>query len=535
MLSDAELKELAGAAAFSRGRGYYADGRVRLLKSGKAQFEAEAEGSETYRLWLKRDGKGWRWDCSCPAADDGGFCKHLVAAVLLWRDGNPEPQTEQDDLLDYLRMQPAERLALWLKQLADEDTDVERRLRLFQAESNPALLKKTLGSVLGVRGFLDYQRSLDYAHRLGPVIAQLETSLASSPAAGRELIEYALRRLLKTYANADDSAGAIGEILADLAKLHARACALAPGDGRDLAKQLYQLQTSDEWGLFPAADYWKALGETGQAEYARLIAAELARLPPKPDPDGRHDSDAFYIRRRAVDYARVARDFELLLRVLQWDLSNGHAFIELVEACREFKREREALQWAERGVKKFPNEARLRDALAGCLADSGLKEEALEQHWAAFVAEPDEKHWDALKKAVGKNWPMRRTEALEALAGRPDGYSAGQRVRLLMHDGDLDGALAEARARRMDPDTLMRLAQRIESRNAKAAGELYLRVARSLAEHLDYKQYPLFTRYMQRVARLLPEREWREWFDGFLVQHRRKTRLMELLKGKGLI
>ena len=243
----------------------------------------------------------------------------------------------------------------------------------------------------------------------------------------------------------------------------------------------------------------------------------------------------FYIRRRAVDYARVARDFELLLRVLQWDLSNGHAFIELVEACREFKREREALQWAERGVKKFPNEARLRDALAGCLADSGLKEEALEQHWAAFVAEPDEKHWDALKKAMGKNWPMRRTEALEALAGRPDGYSAGQRVRLLMHDGDLDGALAEARARRMDPDTLMRLAQRIESRNAKAAGELYLRVTRSLAEHLDYKQYPLFTRYMQRVARLLPEREWREWFDGFLVQHRRKTRLMELLKGKGLI
>lgn len=73
------------------------------------------------------------------------------------------------------------------------------------------------------------------------------------------------------------------------------------------------------------------------------------------------------------------------------------------------------------------------------------------------------------------------------------------------------------------------------SRRDKAAGELYLRVARSLAERLDYKQYPLFTQYMQRISRLLPENEWRNWFDTFLAQHRRKTRLLELLKDKGLI
>lgn len=534
MLDDTELKELAGAAAFSRGQGYYADGRVRLLKSGKAQFEAEAAGNETYRLWLKQDGKDWSWDCSCPAADDGSFCKHLVAAALLWRDGNPEPQMEQDDLLEYLRAQPAERLALWLKQLADMDSDVERRLRLFQAEADPALLKKTLASALGVRGFLDYQRSMDYAYRLGPVIAQLETTLASSPAASRELIEYTLKRLLKTYANADDSAGAIGGCLTDLARLHARACTLAPGDGRDLAKQLYGLQTSDEWGLFPVADYWKALGETGQPEYARMIAAELEKLPPKPAPNSPHDSEHFYIRQRAADYARVARDFELLMRVLQWDLSNGRAFIKIIEACREFKREREALQWAERGVKNFPDEARLRDALAGCLAEAGLQEEALEQYWAAFITEADETHWDALKHAARKHWPVWRKKALDTLSGQPDGYAAGQRVRLLMHDGDLDGALTEARARRIDPETLLRLAQRIESRDGNAAGELYLRVAQSLTERLDYKQYPLFARYMQRVARLLPESDWHGWFDSFVTQHRRKTRLMELLKEKGL-
>ena len=535
MLSDKELKRLAGAAAFSRGRGYYADGRVRLLRSGKTQCEAEAMGNETYRLWLKRDGKEWRWDCSCPAAADGDFCKHLVAAALLWRDGAAEPGEEPDDLLAYLRAQPAERLALLLKQMADEDAEVERCLRLLQAEADPARLKKVLASALATRGFLDYQRSMDYAHRLGPVIAQLEAQLAAAPAAARELIEYALKRLLKVYANADDSAGAIGGCLADLARLHAQACALAASDGSELAGTLYKLQTADQWGLFPIAEYWPALGPEGRAAYARLIMEELEKLPPKPDPAGRHDSDAFYIRRRAAEYAQAAGDFDLLMRVLQWDISHAGAFVEIIGACREFKREREALQWAERGVKRFPGDAHLRDALAACLHAAGLEDEAIEQHWAAFRAQPDEQHWDALKKAAAKHWPAWRTKALDALAGQSDGYPAGQRVRLLIHDGDLDGALAEARTRRIDPDTLVRLAQRIESRDRKAAGELYLRVARSLAERLDYKQYPLFTRYMQRISRLLPENEWRDWFDNFLAQHRRKTRLLELLKDKGLI
>jgi len=533
MLSDEELKQLAGAAAFSRGRGYYTDGRVRLLRSGKTQCEAEAMGNETYRLWLKRESNDWRWDCSCPAAADGDFCKHLVAAALLWRDGATEPGEGTDDLLAYLRAQPAERLALLLKQLADEDSEVERCLRLLQAGADLEHLKKVLASALATRGFLDYQRSMDYAHRLGPVLTQLEAQLALAPTAARELVEYALKRLLKVYANADDSAGAIGGCLEDLARLHAQACALAAGDGAELASTLYKLQTADEWGLFPVAEYWTALGDAGQAEYARLIAAELERLPPKPDTGGRHDSDSFYIRRRAAEYAQAARDFDLLMRVLQWDVSHAGALVEIIGACREFKREREALEWAERGVKRFPGDARLHDALAACLHAAGLEDEAIEQHWAAFRTQPDEQHWDTLKQATKKQWPKWHTRALAALPDNPEG--ASQRVQLLIHDDNLAAALAEACARQIYPDILVRLAQRLESGDQAAAGELYLRVARHLEQRLDYKQYPVFVQYVQRIVRLLPETAWREWLDDVSTKHRRKTRLMEMLRDKGLL
>lgn len=535
MLTDAELKQLAGAAAFARGRGYHADGRVRLLREGENGIEGEAEGNELYRLWLKREQGEWRWGCSCPAADDGSFCKHLVAAALVWREGTPPRRPgKEDELLDFLRTQPAERLAGWLAELAGEDSDIARRLRLHQSRDDPAKLKKSLSEALATHGLLDYHRSMDYARRLGPVLTQLQEQIRRDAGGGRELCDYTLKRLLRIYARSDDSAGTIGQRLAELAELHAEACRLAPGDGAELARRLYALQTADEWGLFPVSKYWPALGDAGQAEYAKLIAADLERLPPKPDPSGKHDSDAFYVRRRTADYAQAARDFELLMRVLQWDTSHAGAFLEITDACRRFKREREALQWAERGVKRFPHDARLRDALAACLTQAGLGEKALEQQWLAFMAQPDEQHWDALKQAAGKQWPEWRGKSLEALGGRRNGYDAGQRVRLLMHDADLDGALAEARARRIDPETLVQLAQRIENRNRVGSGELYLRVARALAEHLDYKQYPLFTRYMQRVARLLPENAWREWFEGFLVQHRRKTRLMAMLTEKGL-
>lgn len=72
MLSDAELFELAGEAAFARGRTYHTDGRVHLGVHDANGLRAEVHGSEIYALWLKRHADGWKWHCDCPAAD--GAC-----------------------------------------------------------------------------------------------------------------------------------------------------------------------------------------------------------------------------------------------------------------------------------------------------------------------------------------------------------------------------------------------------------------------------------------------------------------------------
>jgi SWIM zinc finger len=549
MLSATELVELAGKAAYARGVRYHAEGRVRLTAHDADGLRGEAEGSDIYALWLKFEDGRWRWQCDCPAADDGSFCKHLVAAVLAAHDDDEgeagttanadagrmrRHEPRRDELLDFLRAQPAGRLAAWLKALADEDPDVAKRLHLYRAAADPATLKAALGKLLNTGGFLDWRGSRRYAQRLDAAIAQLEDQLACDPAACRELCGYALARLFKVFRRCDDSHGEIGDRTHAVAQLHARACTAAP-PGKALARPLFALQQHDEWGLLPLAAYWEALGGDGQLAYGNLIAGELDRLPAQPDSHDRYGSETFSILRRAEAYARCSGDFELLQRILRHDLRYPHDHLRVIESLREFGREREALAFAEDSVKRCPDSPDLRAALATCLQDAGLDEESLEQVWRAFRMRQHEEQWDALKHAAGVDWPAWRERALAEVASRERG-EVGHRVQLLVHDGDLDAAVALARVHPVRIDILEALARRIERGQAPVAGRFYLRVAevRLQEPYITSAKYPGVVALLKRCAKLAPDAEWRPKVAEIRDTHGKKRKLMALLEEAGL-
>ena len=252
----AEITEWATDGALLRGGNYFRESRVEITGMSASRLMGKAHGSETYGLWLQRDGDEWSWHCDCPAAADAAFCKHLVAAVMtaLDEDGGvrggkarvkaAKPK-KADELLAFLQAQPAERLAGWLHEFAGENRDIEKRLLLYRAAEQPGTLKAALGKLLATGGFLDYHRAIGYARQLDQVIEQLGDVLPRDPAACRELCEYVLKRVIKVYAErSDDSAGAIGECLHAIADLHARACAAVP-PGKALAKTLFDLECID--------------------------------------------------------------------------------------------------------------------------------------------------------------------------------------------------------------------------------------------------------------------------------------------------
>lgn len=541
---DAELIELAGKAAFERGRGYHAAGRVALSLVSPDALAGKAHGSETYRLRMASDGRDWLWDCDCPAASDGALCKHLVAAVLTARDelesadetGSPQAEgntatTREDELLAFLQTQPAQRLAGWLHALAREDGDVEKRLLLYCAAEQPGALKAALAKLLNTGGFLDYRRAIDYARRLDAAIEQLESVLQRDPAECRALCEYALGRLFKIYGNGDDSAGAIGDVMGSLAELHAQACADAP-PGRALARPLHALMRRDGWGVLSLGAYWDALGPQGQAEFGKLVMAEFERLPAPKRND--HYGGDYEACRRAEELARCAGDFELLQRVLRRDLQHDYQYLRVLESLREFGREREALAWAETAVKLFPKSTRLRATLAQCLGAAGMQEESLEQTWQCFQQQPGDQAWDALKQAAGKSWAPWRQRALDEVAVRERGH-ASLRIELLLHDGDVPAAVALAEANPVAPHTLHTLAQRLRQRDPTAAGRFYLRLARLQADNLrSASDYPRLVAFLKDVAALLPTEDWQPLLATVRQTHARKPKLMGLMNQAGL-
>ena len=78
-----ELRAMAGEKAFARGQGYADHGNIALLGVNDGGVLAAAFGTSDYTVWLDRSGLGISGHCSCPAYEDSGFCKHMVATALV--------------------------------------------------------------------------------------------------------------------------------------------------------------------------------------------------------------------------------------------------------------------------------------------------------------------------------------------------------------------------------------------------------------------------------------------------------------------
>lgn len=83
LFDEAKLRELAGDKAFVRGQGYADHGHLALLSVSDNGILAAAFGTSDYTVWLKRPEPKISGHCSCPAYEDSGFCKHMVATALV--------------------------------------------------------------------------------------------------------------------------------------------------------------------------------------------------------------------------------------------------------------------------------------------------------------------------------------------------------------------------------------------------------------------------------------------------------------------
>lgn len=452
-LSDAALRDEAGAAVFARGQTYAASGAVQeaelayLEQGARIALRATVMGTQPYGCdVLVDEDDEVTGDCDCPHAQDGNFCKHQVALALTLRGllgGDapaPDPQAKKkvaaaakraqtqagnrDALKTFVQGQSAAVLAERLWAWAETDRDFMAELKAWAAQSRAGSDGKALASAITELlrkpgDFLDWRESGAYAYRAEKVLPMLEPLLARDPAQLRELCEHALRRLYKVAEHADDSNGEIGGVMQGLMDLLLRALQAEPPPGAWL-ERWFALMADDPWGLWNERAVLDAAGPAVQARYAERAAKDwLAWLGQHPtdgapiDKTGvdrhsraasvsgsRWDYERHRLRKRYLDCLRQQDDPQAVIDAMRAHLEGASEHSELVAYCESLGKHREALQFAQAARKLFPKDWRSEADLLRCYERDGWDAEALVLRRAQLERAPDVEHYRAVLDAA---------------------------------------------------------------------------------------------------------------------------------------
>jgi uncharacterized Zn finger protein len=447
-LSPQVLKDYADGGSFERGRAYFNSDSVFNLEEYQGKVVAKVSGTRDYRVkfWAE-DEDELGYDCNCPYADEGNFCKHLVAVGLAWiahrrgeineknsGGGGKKKTTTLDEVKAYLQTREKTELVEMLMQQVLENETLRGQLMLSVARNNPKgvdikTYKEELKRVFDTDGYDydDYYDSFNDSEDVENVVESIEGLFNDGHyQMVIDLCEYGLKLGAKILNFGYESDGTIEDAMENLQELHLSACKKAKPDVEILANRLFELELNDSnWSVFHnAADkYADVLGKKGLQIYRQLIEKEWAKVPfLKPNDKRSYDGNRYKITNMMESLVRAEGNIEKLVEIKTRDLSSQYRYYEIAEIYREKKKYDTALEWAERGISDFPSNEKLDWRLGEFIANEyhrrSRHDEAMQIIWKYFAERPDlgnyhkiREHADKIKPAgTWQNW---REKALE--------------------------------------------------------------------------------------------------------------------------
>ena len=590
---EAAIRALATREVFERGREYWRSGAVSGLVKRGDEVTAEVEGSEIapYRVTIRlHDGGVAEARCTCPY-DWGGYCKHIVAALLkLARD--PESVTVRPPLRELLSGLDRDSLADLVVRLIDRDPDLAGWIDVELATSRPggrrtpvdaepiaAQARAVLtGRVRHRRYWDDYRPSGD-ADELRALVEKAVPFLEAGD--GRNalrILEAVAEPFVEEwleYAGDDEH---MYQLFADLGRMMAEAALmsdLTQGERAGLAETLGDWQDDlAEYGVEEGFGVAVRALETGWDEPAleAVLAGEAKKLRSAQAEDWvEHELVAVRLRvldawGRADAYLNLARAAgartsaaAMLVRLDRASEAVAYArktfktpgeSLEFAKVLREAGRHEEALAIAEEGLRlggaPEPDEAfmdvsqpgRSVTPLARWLRDyagpMGRRDLALTAARTAFERTLARADYRAAHVWAAENREEVRRELLASLmaAGR-----APDRAEILLDEGLIDDAVrsfGESEAFETHDDVLLRLMDAAHASHPDWVIRLAVRRATRIMEAGAAGSYGLAAEWLKRAALAYDAAgridEWTALIEGLIEKHRKKYKLRPLLE-----
>jgi uncharacterized Zn finger protein len=544
----AALKRLAGGA-FARGDAYYREGRVEILAFEPRRVLARVTGTEDYRVNLLGAGETIKGECNCPAFDDYGFCKHMVATALA-ANATGHAHEQSSGVLARIRAHLEDKsngvLVAMIVELAERDPALFRKLEIASAADRAddktlaARLGKAIGQATATRGFVEYGEAGGWAAGVDEALDALEALDAKRDRLVLELAEHAIDRIESAIESIDDSNGQCGDLLERARDIHVRAARSARPNPIALARDLFERETGDGYGTFDGAAwlYADALGEAGLAEYRRLATEAWEKLPPL-SARSRKKAEGDYAGLSGILDRFAARDNDVEARIAlrAKDLSSPWKYFELAEFCLKHKSADEALRWAEEGLWAFedgPSDARLVLFAADLLvkADRGAEAEVLLRR--TFERAPDFNVYLRWRHAGGEAALGQALAVIERCAAAETGLSFGHpadlAVKILMHEKRFDMAWMMTRKHRVSLAVKERLARESEADHPREALEVYARRVDELANAGGNRAYEEAAGLIARMGALRAGAEQAAYVATLKERFGRRRNFVKLLR-----
>ena len=541
------LRDLTDEPAFSRGEDYFRRGKVSIFSADAAGVLAEVRGTETYRVHLTAPGKAFGGDCTCPAFDREGWCKHLVATALAANAAGDDLPDRRAPIRAHLLGLGAAALADMLLDLAWKDAALLRKLDLAArgAAATPAdqaaLLQEQLRDALAEGCDADYGYTGDWLEDVEAVIEQLPALIErGGAAAAKTMIDAILDDLPDALETLEDNSQPGFDLLDRAVALHLDACRALGPEPLALAQEVFEREADGD-GFEAAADrYADILGETGLAEYRRLAEAALARLPPAIRGGfGRADIQRPALVRILDRFAEREGDLDRRIALRRGEARDARSCLALARFCLEQGRPDLALQAAEDAAwlhaEDWDAEA-LTLFLAERLVAAGRQADAVAALWRRFEAHPSAGIVAALRARAGPD-AMDRALDLLRRGGKPRrkgivGAATDQvplQLEILSGAGRLAEAWALARQHTLPDHILLDLAKVSEAALPAEAAVTYRMLAERQIGLTNRHGYEAACRLLGRLAAIEPQPAHRAFVVELRQRHKAKRSLLPLL------
>lgn len=564
-VNDAVIRRLAGERSYQRGADYYRDGCVETVEEVADGIRAVVRGTRNYEVELTSDEGVLDYSCDCPHASDGAFCKHCVATALAWLHRGAKPggprgrgRTKEVTLADakeVLNEEDHQALVRMVLDWAKDDDRLHERVLLFAArrsgpETGVAAARQAFKKAARVHDFVHYREAYAWARSVDDAIDNIAQLLEDGQAAAViELCESALKDLDAAMGAIDDSDGHLTTLRDRLQDIHFRACQKARPDPVALAKRLFQFEMQSELEVFfgAAEGYAKILGAKGLKEYRQLAEAEWEKVPARTARHEQSDSGRhFRITHIMESLARAAGDIEGLVAVMSRDLSYAYSYLKIAEVYREARQHDQALLWAEKGLKAFPErtDGRLREFAAEEYHRRRRHDDAMKLMWAEFSERPGLDTYRILGRHAGKAkaWPEWRDRALAEIRQRiakarqiskgqvqsrwmrpSDDHS--QLVEIFLYEGDADAAWREAQEGGCSDGLWLQLAESREQVHPEDAAPVYLKQAERAIVEVRNSRYDESVGLLVKAAVAMKRMDRSEDFVRHLESLRQKYKI----------